>query len=281
MTYRAPVKDLALALRVAGHPAVLDAGFPDLDEDTVEAVLAAAGAFCEEVLAPLNRVGDQVGATYANGAVTAAPGFADAYRAFAAGGWNGLAADPAYGGQGLSKALEVAAFEMAHAANMAFTLCPTLALAAIEALSRHGTARQKALVLPKLVSGEWTGTMNLTEPQAGSDLAALTTRAEPDGQGGYRLFGQKIFITWGDHDMAENICHLVLARLPDAPPGVKGISLFLASKRLLDEAGRSALSAPSSRRWPSPWSAARARRRGRTRLRPGSTTIRTCAACWR
>ena len=134
--------------------------------------------------------------------------------------------------------MELAVFEMVHAANMAFGLCPMLTQGAIEALALHGTERQKRLILPKLVSGEWTGTMNLTEPQAGTDLAAVTTRAEPDGQGGYRLTGQKIFITWGDHDAAENICHLVLARTPDAPPGVKGISLFLATKKLVDDQGR-------------------------------------------
>ena len=237
MTYRAPLKSLALALKTAGHPALIGQAFTELDEDTVTAVLEAAGAFCESELAPLNRAGDQVGATYANGKVTAAPGFAAAYKAFAEQGWNSLSADPEFGGQGLTKAMELAVFEMTHAANMAFGLCPMLTQGAIEALTLHGTERQKRLILPKLVSGEWTGTMNLTEPQAGTDLAAVTTRAEPDGQGGYRLYGQKIFITWGDHDATDNICHLVLARLPDAPPGVKGISLFLATKRLVDDNG--------------------------------------------
>jgi alkylation response protein AidB-like acyl-CoA dehydrogenase len=237
MTFRAPVRDLAFALSTVGHDALLARAFPELDADTVLAVLEAAGDFTSEVLAPLNRRGDTEGARYANGRVTAAPGFADAYRQFVAGGWNSLSADPAHGGQGLSKAMELAVFEMVHAANMAFGLCPMLTQAAIEALAQHGTERQKRLVLPKLVSGEWTGTMNLTEPQAGTDLAALTTRAEPDGQGGYRLSGQKIFITWGDHDAADNICHLVLARTPDAPPGVKGISLFLATKRLVKDDG--------------------------------------------
>jgi alkylation response protein AidB-like acyl-CoA dehydrogenase len=237
MTFRAPLRDLTLALRTAGHPALVAGSFPELDEDTVAAVLEAASAFTEEQLAPLNRKGDQIGARYENGTVIAAPGFADAYQAFVAGGWNSLSADPEHGGQGLTKAMELAVFEMVHASNMAFGLCPMLTQAAIEALDLHGTERQKRLVLPKLVSGEWTGTMNLTEPQAGSDLAAVTTRAEPDGKGGYRLTGQKIFITWGDHDAAENICHLVLARLPDSPPGVKGISLFLATKRLVDDEG--------------------------------------------
>ncbi|MDB5416667.1 MAG: acyl-CoA dehydrogenase family protein, partial [Phenylobacterium sp.] len=237
MTFRAPVRDIAFALQTVGHPALLARAFPDVDDATVAAVLEAAGSFVEAELAPLNRRGDLEGARYENGRVTAAPGFAEAYKAFAAGGWNSLSADPEFGGQGLSKALELSVFEMVHAANMAFGLCPMLTLAAIEALAQHGTERQKRLVLPKLVSGEWTGAMCLTEPQAGSDLAALTTVARPDGKGGYRLHGQKIFITWGDHDAADNICHLVIARTPDAPPGVKGISLFLTSKFLLDDDG--------------------------------------------
>lgn len=168
MSYRAPIRDLALSLRIAGHPALVSGAFADLDDDTVAAVLDAAGAFTEEQLAPLNRKGDQVGARYENGTVIAAPGFADAYRAFVAGGWNSLSADPEHGGQGLTKAMELAVFEMVHASNMAFGLCPMLTQGAIEALDLHGTERQKSLVLPKLVSGEWTGTMNLTEPQAGS-----------------------------------------------------------------------------------------------------------------
>ena len=237
MTFRAPVRDLAFALKAVGHDALIARAYPDLDADTVAAVLEAAGAFTTDVLAPLNRKGDTDGAKYQNGAVTAAPGFADAYRAFVADGWNSLSADPAFGGQGLSKAMELAVFEMVHASNMAFGLCPMLTQGAIEALALHGTERQKALVLPKLVSGEWTGAMCLTEPQAGSDLAALTTMARPDGNGGYRLSGQKIFITWGDHDAADNICHLIIARTPDAPPGVKGISLFLASKYQLKDDG--------------------------------------------
>lgn len=230
MSFRAPVRDLAFALKTIEHPELLRRAFPDLDDDTVQAVLEAAGAFADNELAPLNRKGDLEGARYENGVVTAAPGFADAYRHFVEQGWNSLSADPQYGGQGLSKAMELAVFEMVHAANMAFGLCPMLTQGAIEALTLHGTPRQKELVLPKLVSGEWTGAMCLTEPQAGSDLAALTSIARPDGKGGYLLSGQKIFITWGDHDAADNICHLIIARTPDAPPGVKGISLFLANK---------------------------------------------------
>ncbi|KAI6244261.1 Acyl-CoA dehydrogenase [Aphelenchoides fujianensis] len=237
MTYRAPVRDLAFSLRhAAGFERLADA-YPEADADTVAAVLEAAGAFAADVLAPLNRGGDLVGAKLENGVVRCAPGFADAYKQFAEGGWAGLAAAPEHGGQGLPKTLEVAVLEMIQAANMAFGLCPMLSLGAIEALDHHGSDRQKALYLPRLVSGEWTGTMNLTEPQAGSDLAALTTVATPDGEGGWRITGQKIFITWGDHDAADNIVHLVLARTPDAPPGVKGISLFLAPKVLVGEDG--------------------------------------------
>ena len=238
MTFRAPVRDLAFALRhVADFGRLADA-YPEADADTVDAVLEAAGVFASEVLAPINRAGDLVGAKLENGVVRSAPGFADAYKAFAEAGWTSLAASPDHGGQGLPKALEIATLEMVQAANMAFGLCPMLSLGAIEALALHGTDRHKSVFLPKLVSGEWTGTMNLTEPQAGSDLAALTTMATPDGQGGYTLSGQKIFITWGDHDATDNIVHLVLARTPDAPPGVKGISLFLASKVLVDDDGK-------------------------------------------
>ncbi len=239
MTYRAPVRDLIFTLtEIAGLDAVAATGvFPDFDADLTGAVLEAAAQFSEGVLAPLNRVGDQKGATYANGAVTAAPGFADAYRQFAEGGWTGLSAPAHAGGQQLPKALELAAYETVHAANMAFGLCPMLSLAAIEALEAVGTEAQKATYLTKLVSGEWTGAMVLTEPQAGSDLGSLTATAVPNGDGTYSLTGQKIFITWGDHDATGNIVHMVLARLPDAPPGPKGISLFLASKYLVKPDG--------------------------------------------
>ena len=237
MTFRAPVRDIAFSLRHAAGFDRLAAAYPDADADTVQAVLEAAGVLAGEVLAPLNRGGDLVGAKLENGVVRAAPGFGEAYKQFADGGWNGLAADPDHGGQGLPKSLEVGVFEMFQAANMAFGLCPMLTLGAIEALAHHGSDRQKALYLPRLVSGEWTGTMNLTEPQSGSDLSTITTMATPDGNGGWTLVGQKIYITWGDHDVADNIVHLVLARTPDAPPGVKGISLFLAPKVLVDDAG--------------------------------------------
>jgi alkylation response protein AidB-like acyl-CoA dehydrogenase len=237
MSFRAPVRDLAFALKTVGLEALLGEAFPETDAETVEAVLEAAGTFSGEVLAPLNRAGDTVGARYANGVVTAAPGFAEAYQAYARDGWTSLAVEPEHGGQGLPKAVELAVAEMVQSANMSFGLCPMLSQAAMECLALLGTERQKELVLPKLVSGEWTGAMVLTEPQAGTDLAALTAKAEPDGEGGYRLTGQKIFITWGDHDMADNIVHMVLARTPDAPPGVKGISLFMTSRREIREDG--------------------------------------------
>jgi alkylation response protein AidB-like acyl-CoA dehydrogenase len=239
MSYQAPVRDLLFTLTEIVDVGQLAATerFADLDRDTLSAVLDMAGALSSDVLAPLNRPGDLAGAAYENGKVTAAPGFAEAYKLFADGGWTSLAADPDFGGQGLPKALELAMFETVHAANMAFGLCPMLTQGAIEAIHAHGTERQKALYLPRMIAGAWTGAMNLTEPQAGSDLGALTTRAEPDGAGGWRLYGQKIFITWGDHDCTENIVHLVLARLPDAPAGSRGISLFIAPKQRVDEDG--------------------------------------------
>jgi len=239
MTYRAPTRDLTFALtEIAGVGRLMGrAPFESFDLETLQAVLDGAGRFAEGVLAPLNRSGDIEGARFENGRVFAAAGFADAFRRYAVDGWNGLAADPAHGGQGLPRAAALAAFEFVHAANMSFGLCPTLSEAAMHCLAAHGSDGQKAIYLPRLVCGEWTGTMNLTEPQAGSDLALVRTRAEPSN-GRYKLFGQKIFITWGDHDCADNIVHLVLARLPDAPAGVKGISLFLAPKFLVDGAGK-------------------------------------------
>jgi alkylation response protein AidB-like acyl-CoA dehydrogenase len=238
MTFRPPVRDLALALKVAGHDGLIASAFPDLDAETVSAVLEAAGSFAADVLAPLNRVGDTKGATYANGVVTAAPGFAQAYKAFADGGWNSLSAEPEHGGQGLSKALELSVYEMVQSANMAFGLCPMLTQAAIESLTKHGDERQKTIFLPKLVSGEWTGAMVLTEPQAGTDLSAIATRATDLGNGKYALNGQKIYITWGDHDCTDNIAYLVLARSPNGPAGIKGLSLYLTYKYLVDEEGR-------------------------------------------
>ncbi len=239
MSFRAPTSELSDTLfGVAGLEALLKAeAFAGVDRETVEAVLQGAGEFAEGVLAPINRGGDIEGARFENGRVFAAPGFADAYRSYVAGGWSGLAAAPEFGGQGLPRAVAIAVFEIIHAANMSFGLCPLLSEGAIHCLSTHGTERQKVLYLRKLVPGAWTGTMNLTESQAGSDLALLRCKAAPDGDA-FRVTGQKIFITWGDHDCADNIVHLVLARLPDAPDGVKGISLFLVPKFLVDETGK-------------------------------------------
>jgi alkylation response protein AidB-like acyl-CoA dehydrogenase len=237
MSYQAPIRDIALALDAAGFERLQPLA-EGLDAGMAQAVLEGAGELASGVLAPLNRNGDVQGSRLENGKVVTPEGFADAYRAFAEGGWNSLSAEPEFGGQGLPKALELAVYEMVNGSNMAFALCPTLTQAAIEALQRHGTERQKRLFLPRLVSGEWPGTMHLTEPQAGTDLAAIRTVATPDGEGGWRLEGQKIFITWGDHDMAPNIVHLILARTPDAPPGVRGLSLFLASRQEVDDNGR-------------------------------------------
>ncbi len=239
MTYRAPVTEMRFLL---DH--VLDAGrlaetgrFAEATPETVEAILAEAARLAEDVLAPLRRAGDREPARLENGVVRATPGFAEAYRAYATGGWVGIAADPAHGGMGLPMTLAICVGEMAAGANLALSLCPLLSQGQIEALEAHADDALKALYLPKLVSGEWTGTMNLTEPQAGTDVGAVRTRAEPDGQGAYAVTGQKIYITWGDHDMAENVCHLVLARLPEAAPGVKGLSLFLVPRRIPDEDG--------------------------------------------
>jgi len=237
MTYSPPLRDLAFSLEHVAGASALKPLFSGYDADTEAAVLDAAGRLARDVLAPINRIGDEQGARCENGRVFAAPGFADSYRQFADGGWNALSADKEFGGQGLPKALEIATYEMFNAANMAFGLCPILTQGAIEALAAHGNPAQQALYLPKLISGEWTGTMNLTEPQSGSDLASLKTRAERNADGSYAITGQKIFITWGDHDCAENIVHLVLARLPDAPPGTKGVSLFVAPKRLVNADG--------------------------------------------
>jgi alkylation response protein AidB-like acyl-CoA dehydrogenase len=239
MGFRAPIRDIAFALReTAGLNQLLASdAFSGFDSDTLTAILDAAGEFAEGVLAPLNRSGDVEGARFENGRVFAPAGFADAYRRYSEGGWTSLAASPEFGGQGLPRAVALAVFEIVHAASMSFGLCPMLSEAAIHLLTVHGSPAQKRRYLPELVSGRWTGTMNLTEAQAGSDLALIRTRAEPDN-GTFRVTGQKIFITWGDHDCADNIVHLVLARLPDAPEGTKGISLFLVPKRLVGEDGK-------------------------------------------
>ncbi len=238
--YHAPLAEQLFVLEtvadldgLAGLP-----GFGDVSAELAGAILEESAKLAEGSFAPLNRLGDREGAHWRDGAVTLPAGFADAYRDYAAAAWNGLAADPAYGGQGLPFALSVAVQEQFTAANMAFSLCSMLTLGAIEALQAHGGAALQALYLPKLVTGEWTGTMNLTEPQAGSDVGALRTTAEPAGDGTYRIRGQKIYITWGEHDCAENIVHLVLARLPGAAAGTKGISLFLVPKFMPDADGR-------------------------------------------
>ncbi|KQO79847.1 acyl-CoA dehydrogenase [Rhizobium sp. Leaf262] len=237
--YTAPVDDIAFTLKhVAGLKSALDDGaFGDLDEDTVDAILHEAGRFATDEVAPLAEIGDKQGSKLVDGAVRTPDGWADLYRRWAEGGWNGLTAPEEFGGQALPHLLNVAALEMWNSGSMAFALCPTLTMGAVEAIATHGSDDLKATYLEKLVSGVWTGTMNLTEPHAGSDLAALKSRAERVGDGSYRIFGQKIFITWGEHDAADNIIHLVLARLPDAPAGTRGISLFLVPKFLPDAAG--------------------------------------------
>ncbi|MGI4859211.1 MAG: acyl-CoA dehydrogenase [Janthinobacterium lividum] len=249
MEYKAPVEDMLFLMReledldgLARLP-----GYEDATPDTVAAILEESATFCEQVLAPLNAVGDRAPPVWHADGVTTSPGFAPAYRQFRESGWQGLQHPPEYGGQGLPRLLAAACNEMRNAANLSFALCPLLSDGAIDALLIAGSPAQRALYLPRLVSGEWTGTMNLTEPQAGSDLAQVRTRALPDGgapsggvpggNGRYRLFGTKIFITYGEHDFAANIVHLVLARLPDAPPGVKGLSLFLVPKFVVDADG--------------------------------------------
>ena len=237
--YRAPVEDIAFTLKhVAGLKPALEAGtFGDLGEDLVDAILAEAGRFASDEVAPLYKIGDEHGAVLQDAAVTTPPGWKELYRRWIDGGWNALSGPEEFGGQGLPMMLGVAALEMWNSAAMAFGIGPTLTMGAVEALDKHASEALKAKYLAKLVSGEWMGTMNLTEPQAGSDLAALSTRAEPAGDGTYRIFGQKIFITYGEHDFTDNIIHLVLARLPDAPAGTRGISLFLVPKFLVGDAG--------------------------------------------
>ncbi len=239
--FSAPVSDVFDTLvHMVGFPALMRQT-ESLDEEMLRAVLEGAGQMTTEVIAPTNRDGDQHGAILEHGKVTTPDSFKGAYKALCEGGWLSLAAPVAHGGQGLPRVLEVATMEMVQAANMAFGLCPVLSLGAIEALVQHGTDEQKRTYLPKLIAGEWTGTMNLTEPQAGSDVGALTTRAESQDQGQdegqYRLYGNKIYITWGEHDLTDNIVHMVLARLPDAPAGSKGVSLFVAAKTLVNRDG--------------------------------------------
>ena len=236
MTYRAPVSDIAFALKhTAGLKGAIAEGlYGDMDEDTIDAVLDEAGKFATDVIAPLNRIGDTFGTPFKDGDVTTPPGWKDAYTSWAASGWNGLAAPAAFGGQELPHAVNAACIEMWNAASMAFGIGPVLTMAAIDALHDYGSDALKQRYLEKLVTGEWMGTMQLTEPQAGSDVGALRMRAARAGDGSYRLTGSKIFITYGEHDLTDNIIHFVLARLPDAPAGTKGISLFLVPKVLAD-----------------------------------------------
>ncbi|MEP7062124.1 MAG: acyl-CoA dehydrogenase [Betaproteobacteria bacterium] len=238
--YRAPLADMSFVMNeLAGLDQVAQLpGFEEATSDTVAAILEEASKFATDVLDPLNQSGDREGAVrLPDGSVKTPAGFKDAYAKFAANGWNGLTKNPEFGGQGLPQLVATPVEEMWHSSNMAFDLCPLLTQGAIEAIELAGTPSMKAKFLPKMVSGEWTGTMNLTEPQAGSDLAAVRTRAVPQQDGTYKLFGQKIFITYGEHDYTDNIVHLVLARLPDAPPGVKGISLFVVPKYLVRDDG--------------------------------------------
>ncbi|MGH6780379.1 MAG: acyl-CoA dehydrogenase [Bradyrhizobium sp.] len=239
MPYQAPINDMLLALNHgAGLKAAVEAGhYGDFDGDIARAVLEEAGKFASDVLAPLNRVGDAHGIKLEDRKVTTAPGWPDAYKRWTQAGWNAVSGPERFGGQGLPLAINAVCTEIWNAANLAFGLCPLLTLSAIEALNAHGSEELKKIYLAKLVSGEWTGTMLLTEPQAGSDVGALRTRAERASGGSYRIKGTKIFITYGDHDMTDNIVHFVLARLPDAPEGTKGISLFLIPKFLVNADG--------------------------------------------
>ena len=239
MTYRAPVRDMLFAMKeladidaVAALPGFEDAGF-----ETAQAVLEECARFNEGVLAPLNWEGDKNPSSFKDGAVTTTPGFKDAFRQFAEGGWQGLQHPADFGGQHLPKLIGAACIEMLNSANMSFALCPLLTDGAIEALLTAGSPAQQATFLPPMIEGRWTGTMNLTEPQAGSDLAAVRTRAEPQADGSFKIFGTKIYITYGEHDLAENIVHLVLARVAGAPEGVKGISLFIVPKFLVGADG--------------------------------------------
>ncbi|MEJ8859826.1 acyl-CoA dehydrogenase [Variovorax robiniae] len=239
MTYQAPVKDMLFCMtelaaieRIAALP-----GFEDAGLDTAQAVLEECARFTEGVVAPLNVAGDRQPAWWQDGSVTTTPGFADAYRQFGEGGWQGLQHPADFAGQGLPKTIAAACSEMVNSANLSFALCAILTDGAIEALLTAGSRELKDTYLPRMISGEWTGTMNLTEPQAGSDLALVRTRAEPQDDGSYKVYGTKIFITYGEHDMAANIVHLVLARLPGAPEGVKGISLFVVPKFLVNADG--------------------------------------------
>ena len=239
MTYNAPLKDMLFVVNELANLSEINQlpGCEDATPDTVEAVLEENAKFCGEVVAPLNHSGDKEPSYWHDGQVTMSKGFKEAFRGFADAGWQGVQHPAEFGGQGLPKLVATPCIEMLNSANIAFALVGLLTDGAIEALLTAGTAEQKTRFIEPLISGKWTGTMNLTEPQAGSDLAAVRTRAVPQGDGTYKIFGTKIFITYGEHDMAENIIHLVLARTPDAPPGVKGISLFIVPKFMVNDDG--------------------------------------------
>jgi len=239
MPFRAPVPEFQFMLdHVVDFQKVTGTErFAEAEKDMVDAILTEAGRMCEEVMYPMQRNGDLQGAVLENGVVRTSPGFADAFAKIAEGGWISTSADPAYGGMGLPHTVTTVVNEMMSAACMALQLAPLMSQGQIEALEHHASEEIKAVYLPKLMSGEWIGTMNLTEPQAGSDVGALRSKAEPNGDGSYAITGQKIYISWGDNDFTENVSHLVLARLPDGVPGTKGISLFIVPKYIPDENG--------------------------------------------
>ena len=243
MSYRAPISEYQFIFdHVVGLKRVTQTSrFADATTDVTTAILTEAGRMCEVVMAPLQRAGDLHPAVLENGVVRCSPGYAEGYRAIAQGGWVAIAASPEHGGMGLPMALTTAVNEMMSAACLSLQLCPLMTQGQIEALEQHANDEIKRIYLPKLISGDWCGTMNLTEPQAGSDVGALTTKAVPNSDGSYAITGQKIYISWGDSDIAENICHLVLARLPESAPGTKGISLFIVPKFMPDEAGNPGL----------------------------------------
>lgn len=239
MPYTSPIQDIRFILDHVVDMAQVSGTdrFADATPDVVDAILAEAGKLCDQVIAPLRRSGDLHPARLENGVVRTSPGFIEGYRAIADGGWVGVSASGDYGGMGLPIVLGTAINDMMSGACLSLQLCPLLSQGQIEALEHHASDALKAIFLPKLISGDWTGTMNITEPQAGSDVGAVQSKAEPAADGSYRITGQKIYISWGDHDVAANVCHLVLARLPDAAPGTKGISVFLVPKYLPDADG--------------------------------------------
>ncbi|HET9646294.1 MAG TPA: acyl-CoA dehydrogenase family protein, partial [Burkholderiaceae bacterium] len=239
MSYRAPVKDMLFDMKELANLESLTRlpGFEEVGIDTAQAVLEECAKFNEEVVAPLNFEGDRHPSSWKDGIVTTTPGFKDAFEQFGESGWQGLQHPEEFGGQGLPKTIAAACIEMLNSANLSFALCPLLTDGAIEALLTAGSEELRSIYIPKMISGEWTGTMNLTEPQAGSDLSLVRSRAESQPDGSYRIFGTKIFITYGEHDMADNIVHLVLARVTGAPEGVKGISLFVVPKFLVKPDG--------------------------------------------